>query len=240
MECTDPENCCIRKSDQDNKNKCEKPFEWDYDYFEPKITGPVITNVRCLRYNGLPKCTIYFGKAPAQTEVNKINLMNTTSTSTELEVIVKNSGANELAFGKATLKLYKKSVNEWIETDYTQEPQEVTTLMPQESSHLYWSLTPKNPGKYKAEFTFEALNAGHDKKAIEFDKSVSVTCQINESKTDTLIGENGKFNELHYCNNCEYSYDCANAWKAKIPSKTFYPMTKEQTYCIKDTETGAC
>jgi len=229
FECVSAKECCIRKSDQGKNYTCDNPIEWDYNFIKIKETKKVTTAVRCTREQGFSLCKIYIAGLPAQAKVDKIELLNLAEGIAEIKLTLKNIGLNELAFGKNSLVLYKKSENTWIETDYASEEKETQNIMPGEKETILWSINPKNTGEYKALFRFEAQNAGFDENSIIFTLDKTSLCN-----TDT-----NTYQEIHSCSECTYSVDCATAWDKKT-GKTFYPLDKERAYCTKTTYEGNC
>jgi len=240
FECASAKECCIKKSDQGKNYACENPIEWDYNFIKIKETKKITTAVRCTREKGFNLCKIYVAGLPAQAKVDKIELLNTSGGTGEIKLTLKNIGLNELAFGKNSLILYKKSENSWIETDYASEEKEVSTIMPGEKETIFWSINPKNAGEYKALFRFEAQNAGFDENSIIFTLDKTSLCNTNETQAETFFDpETSTYQETHYCTGCSYSFECANAWNKKT-GKPFYPATKDSAYCTKTTYEGSC
>lgn len=240
FECLNPKECCIRKADQDKNYVCNKPIEWDYDFFKVSETKKIQTSLRCLDKMGLITCKFYLGSLPAQAKVEKIELIDTEDGTAEIKVIVKNTGSNELAFGENSLKLEKKSPTNWVETDYVSEIKETMAIMPQESYSFYWSIAPKNSGEYKAIFTFQGQNAGFDENSITFTLDTTLACKTGGIGESIFDPENNIYQEIHYCTNCSNSFDCASAWNKKQNGTTFTPINSESAYCTKTTFEGNC
>ncbi|MFA6268744.1 MAG: hypothetical protein WC652_02955 [archaeon] len=241
FECLTPNDCCIRKQDQNKDYKCTKPVSWDYDFFSTKESHTTNTSVRCIRIDGVGVCKVYFGTLPAQAQVGIIEILDTSTGNAEVKVNVKNVGSGQLAFGQNSIKLFKKSTTDWIETDYYSEPKEVNTIMPQEKYSFLWSISPKNSGEYKAVFKFEGQNAGYDENYVIFTLDKSNLCNTTEQQTTTTFNaENSNYMEIHYCTGCSYSFECANTWSKKENGKEFVPLDKDSAYCTKLTYEGSC
>ncbi|MFA5931444.1 MAG: hypothetical protein WC821_03980 [archaeon] len=240
FECLDPKECCIRKEDQDKNYKCNKSIEWDYDFFKVKDTTKIQTSLRCIKQGELATCKFYLGSLPAQAKIDKIELVDNTNGTAEIKVLVKNIGSNELAFGKNSLKLEKKSPTNWVETDYVSETKETMTIMPGESYPFLWSIAPSNSGEYKAIFTFEGQNAGFDENSIIFTLDTTKACKTGGVGESIFNPNNSTYQEIHYCANCLNSFDCASAWNKKQIGTTFTPINSESAYCTKTTFEGSC
>ena len=241
VECNNPNECCIRKSDANGKTPCTKSINWDYDFVEVKETKKILTSTRCLRIEGMPVCKVYLGLLPAQAEISKLSLIGENTNTIQIKVTLKNSGSLQITYGTVTMNLYKKSSKGWESTDYNVVQKEVPLIMPKESTTLIFDVSPSNIGEYKSEFTFDALNAGNDQNSITFKKETNTSCTIDESATDTVQNAmTGIYEETHYCTGCTYSHECVGAWSKKNPNQTYYPRTQDQTYCTKESDTGTC
>jgi hypothetical protein len=241
FECISPLICCPRQSEAANSKECKNNIEWDYNFVRFKESTRVPTNVRCINVNDMIACKVYFGSSPPQGEIKSAEYVGEEAGSVEIKVVIENTGLSQLAGGRTTMNLYKKDGNDWFITDYVSDVEEVEIIQPKEIYTLFWNLTPKNTGKYKAEFIFEAINGGFDKKSVEFDKNRNTACIADETSMDTSFNsETGQYEETHYCNGCNYSYECTMVWNNKIPTAQFYVRTKDQTYCNKSTYSGTC
>ncbi|MFA6064492.1 MAG: hypothetical protein WC746_01480 [archaeon] len=241
FECNNPSDCCIRKTDANEKIKCTKPIEWDYDFINVKETKRILSNTRCIRIEGMPVCKVYFGLVPAQASINKLDLIGENNNTTQIKATLKNLGAIQITYGTISMSLYKKSSNGWDLTDYNTIQKEVPLIMPRESTTIIFDVLPGNIGEYKAEFTFDALNGGNDQNSITFKKETNTSCVIDESTTDTVQNAiNGIYEEIHYCTGCTYAHECVGAWSKKNPNQTYYSKTKDETYCTKGTFEGQC
>lgn len=242
FECTNPNYCCIRKGEQDKKYECDKQVSWDYDYFSTNLTQKILTSTRCIRVDGVGVCRVYLGSLPAQAAIDKLEVLEDKAGIGELKVTLKNTGSQQLALGKNSLKLYKKANDgSWALTDYYSDSKDVPNIIPGEKSAILWSINPTNSGTYKAEFKFEGQNAGFDQNAIEFVIDKTLSCIVTDTENQTIPNsENTYFEEIHYCAGCSYSFDCANAWTKKTGGKVFYPLDKDSAYCIKETYDGNC
>jgi len=241
FECNNPNDCCIRKADANAKVKCTKPIEWDYDFINVSETKKILTSTRCIRIEGMPVCKIYVGIFPAQAKISKLEILGENQGATQIKTTLKNEGGIQIPYGTITLILYKKSSNGWERTDYNNIQKEVSLIMPQETTTLFFDISPENIGEYKAEFTFDALNSGNDQNFIIFNKQTNTSCVIDESLTEIVQNaQNGIYEETHYCTGCLYAHECVAVWSKKMQDKSFYPRTNVETYCTKGSYDGQC
>lgn len=241
IECTSPEYCCIRKSQQTLNQTCEKSFEWDYDYIQAIQTKKINTFVRCIDIDQINTCKVFVGSAPAQAEIESIEDIGKNSNgNTEIKVTLTNIGASTLAQGNATLKLYKKASEKWIQTNYEADLQEIDLIQPNEKRLLYWEINPVNLGEYRITIKFEANNAGFNEKSLDFNKTENTFCTTKAIGETVYDAENNNYKELHTCEGCNYSYECVNAWSKKNAIITFFPESKDYSYCIKMSADGSC
>jgi hypothetical protein len=241
IECNDPINCCPKQGDSGSGEKCTKAVQWDYNFIRMNEGKKLLTSTRCIRIDGVPVCKIYFGSIPAQAAITKLELVGDNSGATQVKMILKNTGSTGIAYGTVSLNLYKKISDGWVLTDYNSQPKEVQPIAPQETQNVFWDISPDTIGDYKAEFLFEALNAGNDRNSIIFTKKTNSNCLIDETQTDTVQDPStGLYQENHYCTGCNYSHECVGAWSKKLPGTTFQSYSKDQTYCTKTSYNGTC
>ena len=241
FECNNPSDCCIRKTDANSRETCTKAIDWDYDFVKINQPKKISTNTRCVLIQGMPVCKVYLGTLPAQAKVFSIDSLGTNLGATQIKITLKNTGSIQISYGTVRLELYKKSINGWELTDYNSSSKEVPLIVPQEKHILFWDITPNNIGEYKAEFIFDAQNGGSDQNFIIFTKETNSYCAIDGSPSETVQNmTNGTYEEIHYCTGCSYSHECVGAWSKETPSTTFYPQSKDQTYCTKSTFEGNC
>jgi hypothetical protein len=241
IECTNPEYCCIRDSQKSQNQICEKNFEWDYDFIRVQQTKKINTFVRCIDLDQVNTCKVFIGSSPAQAQIEKIeNIGENSNGNTEIKVTLTNSGHASLALGIATLKLYKKSNTQWIQTDYESNPKEIDIILPNEKKLLYWELTPTNLGQYRIMVKFEANNAGFSESTMDFNKTKNDFCKITNIGEVIYNATNDNYEELHNCEGCNYAYECANAWGEKNSQKIYFPKSKDYAYCIRLSANGSC
>jgi hypothetical protein len=242
IECNNPKICCIRQSEQDKNQTCTKPLIWDYDFFRAEQETTVKTSVRCLNEFGVPICRIYFGSYPAQSQIVEITKLSENNSGKIISTIkVKNSGETQLSFGMLKLTLQKEVLGNWEDTEIEYNPQEIHSLLPQQEHSFIQEVNINTIGNYKLVYTFSGINSGFDKNALEIKVSKN-SCEIIEEENYEIqtIEEGKKYNEIKKCQNCDYAYECANAWQNKYLNINYQILTKEKTYCEKTSENGAC
>ncbi len=239
IECTSARECCPRDADLGGK-KCDKVLSWDYDHLTVSTDKRIDTYVRCLSEKGYPVCRVYFGSAPAQAKIDSISKpVETQSGEINLTVTIKNLGAVPAPIGENSLVLLKKVNGDWQESDYDSNAKETPAVMPGEKQIMYWTISPKNIGEYKARFRYSALDSGFDEKSVDFNRAVMSQCNRTEGTTTIFDPESQKFWEIHNCENCNYSFECVAAW-ANYTKKEFFGINATSAYCNKDTENGSC
>lgn len=239
VECTNPQDCCPMKGQ--SKEECKKPIEWDNTFFAARQNKIIHTYARCTKTEGLYLCKIYLGASPAQAKIEKITSQGTTPFGGEkLSATIKNSGATLLAGGTSSLQLSKKISGEWIITDYLAQPQSTELLMPGETAQIEWEINPQNTGEYRSIIKFEAQNAGFDEKSFDFNKNANLLCTATEIGETLFEEESKKYREMHKCTGCNFAHECVAAWSQEQSEKTFYPETREEAYCFKNTYEGQC
>lgn len=241
IECTDPNYCCIRASQENQSEKCDKYFEWDYDFIRAIKTKKINTFVRCVDIDTINSCKVFVGLSPAQAKVISVENIGTNSSgNTEIKATVSNAGSTPLSLGVATVKLFKKVDEDWESTNYDSDPQEAILIQPNEEKILYWEINPVNLGTYRVTIRFEANEAGFDENHVDFNKTENSSCKVQSIGDTVYSAENNNYQEIHSCEGCNYAYECANAWSKKNPNVTFYPQSRDYSYCIKQTEEGNC
>ncbi|MFA5361049.1 MAG: hypothetical protein WC290_01225 [archaeon] len=241
IECTNPEICCIRKSEQGEKNECEKAFEWDYDYLKSIESRKVNTFVRCVDVDKINTCKVYIGLMPAQARVMNVeNIGENNQGNTEIKTTLTNSGKTILTNAIAQLKLFKEINSHWVQADYEVDSQEIQMLQPGEEKILYWEIKTQNPGNYQATIIFEANNGGFDQNSIEFNKTQNTFCKGTIQGETIYNAQNDNYEELYHCEGCNYAHECANAWSTKNPKITYYPKSRDYAYCIKNSLVESC
>ncbi len=241
IECINPDYCCVRKSQQIKNQTCDKYFEWDYDYMQAVQTKKINTFVRCVDIEQINTCKVFVGTSPAQAEIESVeNIGENSMGNTEIKVTLTNSGTSTLAQGSATLKLYKKASEKWIQTNYETDVQEVELIQPNEKKILYWEVNPANLGEYRATIKFEANNAGFNERSVDFNKMENNFCTATGIGETVYSAKNNNYKELHTCEGCNDAYECVNAWNKKNAITTFLPESKDYAYCVKSSENGSC
>jgi len=239
IECTNAKDCCARNADLAGK-KCDKSIAWDYDSITINTDKKIDTYVRCIKENQYPVCRVYFGGAPAQTKIDSISKpIETQQGEINTTLILKNTGSIPAPTGENSLTLFKKINGDWKESDYDTNSKETPIIMPGEKQTIYWTISPKNIGEYRAIFTYSALNSGFDEKSIDFNRQIMSECNRTEETNTIFDPEIGKYKEIHYCENCDYSFECVAAW-SNYTKKEFIGINATSTYCLKNTESGSC
>jgi hypothetical protein len=239
IECTSSRDCCARNADLGGK-KCDKVLSWDYDHVTIATDKKIDTYVRCITEKEYPVCRVYFGSAPAQAKIDFITKpVETQNGEINLTVTIKNLGAVPAPIGENSLVLLKKINGDWKESDYDSNSKETPSVMPGEKQIMYWTISPKNIGEYRAQFRYSALDSGFDTKSVDFNRAVMTQCARTEGTTTIFNPESQKFWEIHNCDNCNYSFECVSAW-ANYTKKEFIGIDATSAYCLKDTESGSC
>ncbi|MEK6958913.1 MAG: hypothetical protein AABW59_02600 [archaeon] len=235
VECSSPRLCC------ENGQICEKPIEWNYERISFKSSQTITLSLRCQYIEKVPVCRAYFGDLPAQADINKVVAVGVSSTNTTIKVVLKNIGKNTLTGGVNSVTLEKYVSGQWADTGKEFPTQETETLTPNATQDLLWNMEVATSGKYKATFKFEGLNSGFDYKTIDFNIGENRACSTIIGSGETVSNpDSTKFREIHYCTGCNYAYECVSAWSTYSPGSTFEILTKDSTYCLKDTESGSC
>ncbi len=239
FECVNARDCCTKRSDMKKDENCSKAIEWDSTYAIIKQGKKITTSVRCNRLEGVPVCKVYLAGLPAQTKIDKINVINASLGIGEIKVTVTDTGSVPIANASNYVRLYKRDGGGWMLTDYTIESKSLDILMPAEKHEFFWSINPQNSGEYRAEFVFEAQNGGSDTNSITFTLDKTQFCKTAEG-TETVAGrEIDSYWEIHNCTGCTYAYECVAAWDAKL-GKQFNILHADKAYCVKTTESGSC
>lgn len=241
IECINPSYCCIQKSQQSQNEECKKSFEWDYDFVRPIESRKVNTFVRCTNVEQISTCKVYIGSPPAQAEVISVeNIGENSEGNTEIKATLNNMGSIPIANATATLKIFKKTKGDWVLTDYENESKEVLILQPNEKQILYWEIKLINLGEYRATILFESQNAGFNEGSLDFNKTENTLCKDTTIGETVYNAENNNYEELHYCEGCNYAHECANAWGKRDTITTYYPKSSAYAYCVKTSAEGSC
>lgn len=219
------------------KEECKKAITWNNTFFSIEQGRGIQTYARCTKIGSLPLCKIYLDAAPAQAKITKIQ---TDSEGKNITLTLKNNGTLALGGGSVSLTLYKTDMADWEKTEYSLAPKSVDFLGAGEETTQQWEIGPINAGEYKAEFTFEAQNAGFDTNSAEFNKTENPGC-VTTTTGETLIDPNtNSYKEMRNCTGCTYAYECAAAWQTKEPTIIFNPETRDLAYCTKQTYESQC
>ena len=241
IECTNPEYCCVRKSQQIDQQTCEKNFEWDYDFIRPFQAKKTNTYVRCVDIDKINTCKVFIGSSPAQAEIENIeNIGKNSNGNTEIKVTLTNLGSTTLTIGTASIKLYKNTNGKWIQTDYELDAQNIDLIQPKENKILYWEVNPVNLGEYRIQIHFESSDAGFNEKTMDFNKTENNFCKVTSIGEVIYNAKTDDYEELHNCVGCNYAYECADAWSKKNMQKIYFPLSKDYSYCIRPTADGSC
>ncbi|MDD4250922.1 MAG: hypothetical protein PHX27_01885 [Candidatus ainarchaeum sp.] len=233
LECTNPNLCCP------NKEKCDK-IEWDFEKIKFKNERSYDFFIRCVRDN-IFICRIYFGQMPAQAKINEIKILDDQGTSTKFNVIVTNSGKINLFQGENSIVLYKKVKNDWEKTPEVFPIQNISMLMPNQTHTFLWNIETKTSGEYRAESKFLGENSGFEIKQYDFNVTENSFCIIDETKTQTIFDNTTqKYREIHYCNNCNYSFECVTEWAKENPDIIWNIIDKEKIFCEKNLLQETC
>jgi hypothetical protein len=224
IECTDNSICCAKGEE------CNK-IEWTEEYAQFNKAKKINFYARCLE-EGISICRIYFGKMPAQAELKEIRKTSQNNLTINFEVDVKNSGKQNLSLGENKLKLYKKVAFDWEESDFKKESKNISMLAPDQEHTFLWEITIPSYGEYKAEFIFEGQNSGFDIKTIDFNINENTACQRSE-KVEYVTDPESGVREIHYCEGCNYGYECYAKWKEIMPEKEWEILNKEAVYFIQ-------
>ncbi len=233
FECNDPKDCCPKGE------LCDKPIEWTYTNIDFKSALQKNIYTRCYYEKSLAICRVYVGKAPAQATIVSSHELKRDASGVIVSLKVINSGEITMAFGEANIILEKEASGKWVDTKDTFVKQEIDSLLPKAEHTFVWVINPTNIGKYRILFHFESINSGFDENTLVIDINKNSFCVVDETQTNTIPSEN-TYREIHYCNGCNYAYECAGVWGENSTGVTYTPYTKDETYCTKQTETGSC
>ncbi len=233
IECTNPDICCPMSEE------CEK-IEWDQTMAIFKSEKEYDFFVRCV-FDRISVCKIYFGKEPAQAKIDDINLISKQGTSSIIQLIVSNNGKVNLIEGNSTIELFKKVKNNWEKTSEVFPHQTISLLQPNQKHIFVWNVETKTIGEYQLKTIFQGNNAGFDSKTIDFNIDLSLNCETNESKTKTIYDNvTEKYRQIHYCENCNFSYECVAVWNEKKPNTQWNIIDKDKIFCEKQTASDSC
>jgi hypothetical protein len=231
VECNDQSKCCPLGE------KCIKGIEWDYKKIKFKQDTSVQIYTRCESYFEEIVCRVYFGKKPAQAQIEEITHTNTGG---RIDTIVKvsNKGAAELLLGENSLKVLKKVGENWEDTELVFTPKEINLILPNQKHNFVWETNLLTGGNYKLEFKFKALNAGHDTNSFELIVGENQFCFIDENKVETQDYNKTHIRVINFCNNCNYGYECLAQWLAKNDGNDYDVYTTNSTQFIREMNNG--
>jgi hypothetical protein len=224
IECTDNSICCSKGEE------CNK-IEWNGEYAQFNKTDKINFYLRCIEEK-VSICRIYFGKMPAQAELKEIRKSSQSNLKVNFEVDVINSGKQNLALGENSIVLYKKVGFDWEKSDFEEENKNISLLAPEQEHTFLWELIIPSYGEYKAEFIFEGDNAGYDSKTIDFNITENTDCGRIEQVEYIADPESG-VREVHYCEGCNYGFECYAKWKEIMPEKEWEILGKDSVYFIQ-------
>lgn len=232
IECNNENICCPLGED------CPKSIKWDPKNLITNKTTTTTIFVRCIKIEDYPACKIYIGKKPAQATINEINILQQTNSQIILELIVENTGNQNLSFGSASFELFRKVGSEFQKIEHKLDSQEIMFLPISTKNTFLWEIDLDLAGEYKAQFIFKGENAGFDKKEIEFNIEYNTECEINKEKAEIvmitdqeIISQGFLQKEYHYCNNCNFAYECLAVWRTQYPEIQFNLDSKERVIC---------
>ncbi len=238
IECTSPTLCCQRGVL--NEGDCDNVVNWDYTFFSVKEKKSLHTFLRCIEKEDVFLCKVFIGDEPAQAKIKSASFLGLNeSGENEIKLILTNSGKQILANGRLSLELYKKNNDVWEKTYYDSNAKEFKSITPESLETVFWPLNPANLGQYKAVFLFEAENAGFSRKEVIFEKTLSSSCFSGSEIESVYDPVERVYQQFYSCSGCNYAYECVSKLNSAF-GKTFYPYSKDKSYCKKSSEFGDC
>ncbi|MCX8158119.1 MAG: hypothetical protein N3D73_00445 [Candidatus Diapherotrites archaeon] len=197
--------------------------------------------VRCEHQLDLSVCNIYFGKKPAQLFIKKLELFED---KTKIFLELENIGEFSCKDINVTIKKCRIGENENITKEkYCVEKTEfLEEINANDKKNVIINLGNITNGRYLFEIKTYAEECGLNVKSLHDIIEIEQTnpCLLGEIGESVLI--EGKCKQRFYCSNCQYAYQCKEAWAQKIPEKAqlFEIESKEYTIIQYEPTEGRC
>ena len=238
VECTSPSLCC--QKGVLIEEGCDKVVSWDNTFFSVKERKAIQTFLRCIEKERVFLCKLFVGDKPAQAKIDSVEFVGLNELGeSEIRLILTNSGEQVLANGRLSLELYKKNNESWERTYYDSNRKEFELIKPGSFETVIWPINPSNIGQYKAVFLFEAENSGFSRREVFFEKTSLGNCVSGEKIELIYDPVEGVYQQFYSCSGCNYAYECVSKLNG-VFGKTFYPYSKDKSYCKKSSEFGEC
>jgi len=212
-------------------------------------TTSIRYTTRCIFEKNLFNCKIYFGTPPAQLLISGVDLKDNYDLEKErikLKFFVKNSGQQNAVDISTEVKIFIKGTQDEKEVEnlYTEPLVESTELLTaQTSTELEFELPITGAGEYVVEIKTSGMEAGEDKKRIEFSAigSIILTNCKAEERLETYLSETLNQCITRYsCTDCKQAFECKAVWDDILPGTIFEISSKELALEINEPIEGTC
>ncbi|GEM_PF-3099827 len=239
FECNLSGTCCIKG------NACNDAIEWDFNRLVSKQKKAIKTFARCRAEYNVFACTVYVGQKPAQLEIiaierlEEINLAKTNPYS--IDVIAKNAGQvfAPSVFAKAKLFQLKSGGEKELSSEKITPEIE---LRAGETKMIPIDFEIPIKGNYLVEVRVQGESAGFDENSFEFKATGEIAsfCSATSKGSTLLDSTSGQCETSYLCSNCNYAFECKQAWQKKEAQTMFEETDAQHAIVISQPVNGNC
>ena len=197
-------------------------IEWDSKRLFAKEQGKILVSTRCEPVGGLFSCKSYFGETPAQLGIEDIAFKEQYDVRKEkpkLGIVFKNTGTQPVFSAEISVEVFSRFVEEGVERKVKLEEKTASValgrLEPLQTHNTGMELYIAGTGRFEAIVTVSGKDAGYDSKIIVFSTFKSKgNCRTDRERAKEIFWiEGNTCGEKHYCQGCEFGFECAEAWE---------------------------
>lgn len=216
-------------------------------YVQEKTQAQV--SARCNSGPNLWGCRVYFGKKPAQVEIQGFEMqkeIDISSGEINGNFEIENTGELSATSVQTTVKLFRKSffdgketLNLFAEPFYDTEQE----IQPGKSKGISFSFPVSEEGDFAVEVFSRGEEAGFDKKTTEFSTKgveMSSQCSATTSGEIVLSEENHECQQKINCSGCTQALECLSAWETTLPGTALEVGSKEFALRTFGSTNGQC
>jgi len=206
---------------------CEKSIiEWNAGKVIVKAQQKILVSTRCEKAAELFSCKSYFGETPAQLEILSITAKQQFDVRREkpgIEVTFRNVGKQPAFAPTMSLELLVRFVEEGLEKKRKLEEKSISIATEKisvgETQKAIIELDLAGEGRFEAIITVQEKNSGSDSKSVQFSTFKSKgSCKADKERAKELFWiestpAGDQCGEKHYCKECEFGYECLEAWE---------------------------
>ena len=208
FQCNSSTLCCPQGQE------CDLAIEWDSKMVKFNKTKTITTTIRCGKEYTIYTCTIYFGKRPAQIEIDSLESPKEVDLGKEqptFEITFSNTGGLDALQTTVEIEVFRRYLEEgrWIEKriEKVSKVENFGELGKGESKTETIEIELNENGLFKTRVRASGLEAGFDEKIVQFNATGANTgCVASYCEDPRLIEENCIVR--CHCESCLFGSNC--------------------------------